>query len=290
MPLQTPTLSAVSQLATLLRKGPVAVITGAGLSTASGIPAYRDKDGQWQHTRPIQHQEFLRSDAVRRRYWSRSFVGWPTMGLAEPNRGHFALAALEQGGAVMSVITQNVDGLHQKAGSAEVIELHGSINQVRCLACQQHYPRWQMQEWLMAANPQFNREAAKTFRAAPDGDAHLDDAIYADCVVPHCPACSGMLKPDVVFFGDNVPRDRVAAAALAVDKATALLIVGSSLMVYSGFRFADQAHKLGKPIFMINQGITRADALLTTKIEADCSDTLEQLQRELDAPLMEIYG
>jgi len=280
--------SELSALADMLRDGPLAVITGAGLSTASGIPAYRDQHGQWQHTRPIQHQEFLRSDAVRRRYWARSFVGWPTMGLAAPNRGHQALAALAERGAVATVITQNVDGLHQKAGSSAVIELHGGIDRVRCLSCQTLYPRAVMQGWLLEANPNFDTTAARGFRAAPDGDAQLEDACYASFNVPPCPSCDGVLKPDVVFFGDNVPRERVAAATRAVDDAVALLVVGSSLMVYSGFRFADQAHKLGKPIFAINQGVTRADPLLTAKLDADCGDTLLQLLRALDsATLME---
>lgn len=276
MPPSSP--SNLAQFVALLRNGPVAVISGAGLSTASGIPAYRDRNGQWQHSRPILHHEFLRSEAVRRRYWARSFVGWPTMGQATPNRGHLALAALAQSGTVRTVITQNVDGLHQKAGSTDVIELHGGIHRVRCLSCHAHYPRQLMQDWLAAANADFNGDQATVSRLAPDGDAHLEDACYNGFAVPHCPACAGVLKPDVVFFGDNVPRDRVAAAALAVERATALLIVGSSLTVYSGFRFADQAHKLGKPVLAINQGITRADALLSAKIEDDCGAALERLQ------------
>jgi len=275
------TRSVLASLTALLRNGPIAVITGAGLSTASGIPAYRDQHGQWQHTRPIQHQEFLRSDAVRRRYWARSFVGWPTMGLAEPNRGHHALAALAAHGAVSTVITQNVDGLHQKAGSTSVIELHGGIDRVRCLSCQTLYPRAVMQDWLFEANPDFDTAAARSFRAAPDGDAQLEDACYASFNVPPCPSCDGALKPDVVFFGDNVPRERVSAATQAVSDAGALLVVGSSLMVYSGFRFADQAHKLGKPVFAINQGVTRADPLLTAKLDTDCGDTLSQLLHAL---------
>ena len=281
-------------LAVLLRDGPLAVITGAGLSTASGIPAYRDRHGQWLHCKPIQHQDFLRSEATRRRYWARSFVGWPIMGQATPNRGHRAVAALERSGAVGTVITQNVDGLHQKAGSGDVIELHGGISGVRCLSCHDIYPRSLMQEWLSAANPGFKGTAGTVTgaaRSAPDGDVHLDDAVYADFDVPHCPACMGVLKPDVVFFGDNVPRERVSRAAQAVDDASALLVVGTSLTVYSGFRFAEQAHRLGKPVFAINQGQTRADALLAGKIEDDCGDALEQLLRAIDSQnFEEIYG
>jgi NAD-dependent SIR2 family protein deacetylase len=278
-------------IAALLSRGPLAVITGAGLSTASGIPAYRDQNGQWLHSKPIQHQDFLRSDAVRRRYWARSFVGWPTMGLAEPNPGHRALAELAARGAIKRLITQNVDGLHQKAGSAGVIELHGGIDRVRCLGCPAIYRRSVVQDWLALANAGFDAGAAAHARAAPDGDAQLEDASYAGFGVPDCPSCGGVLKPDVVFFGDNVPRERVARAAQAVQEAAGLLVVGSSLTVYSGFRFADQAHQLGKPVFAINRGATRADPLLTGKIEADCGEALDGLLRNFaSGPFAEIYG
>jgi NAD-dependent SIR2 family protein deacetylase len=268
---------AVGHLAGLLARGPVAVITGAGLSTASGIPAYRDPAGQWQHSKPIQHQEFLRSEATRRRYWARSFVGWTTMGRAEPNRGHRALAELERAGALHALVTQNVDGLHQKAGSTSVVELHGGIARVRCLDCGALHDRAEVQGWLADANPDF--APVPSARTAPDGDAHLEDDRYAGFAIPPCPACSGTLKPDVVFFGDNVPRERVAVASRAVDESAALLVVGSSLMVYSGYRFAEQAHRLGKPIVAINRGLTRADALLDLKIEDDCGAVLEALLR-----------
>ena len=268
------------QLSTLLRNGPVAVVTGAGLSTASGIPAYRDRDGHWQHSQPIQHQAFLASAATRRRYWARSFVGWPTMAKAAPNRGHHALAMLESMGIVATVITQNVDGLHREAGSQAVIELHGGIHRVRCLSCHDLYPRALVQQWLDAANPGFDREAAIAVRSAPDGDADVEGTRYAGFVVPACPSCDGLLKPDVVFFGDSVPRDRVDAASRAVATARALLVVGSSLMVYSGYRFAAQAHRLGKPVVAINQGITRADPLLRAKIDGDCGDVLIELASE----------
>jgi NAD-dependent SIR2 family protein deacetylase len=266
-----------NQLTALLRMGPFAVMTGAGLSTASGIPAYRDQDGRWLHTKPIQHQEFLQSETVRRRYWARSFFGWPTVSKALPNAGHQALSQLEQMGLITKVITQNVDGLHQKAASLAVIELHGAIGQVRCLGCQQTFPRAEVQHWLDHANPHFDRTQLLNLRTAPDGDAQLEDACYASFQTVSCPSCHGMLKPDVVFFGDNVPRDRVAEAAKAIEDAAALLVVGSSLIVYSGFRFADLAYRTGKPVFAINQGVTRADGFLTAKIEGDCSTALAQL-------------
>ncbi len=250
------------------------MISGAGLSTASGIPAYRDRHGQWQQSKPIQHQEFLHSESVRRRYWARSCLGWPRIALASPAAGHRALRQMEQRGLLSAIITQNVDGLHQKAGSRAVIELHGGVDRVLCLACSERFPRAAVQQWLTAANPDF---AVAEARTAPDGDAHVDASADADFRVPGCPACRGTLKPDVVFFGDSVPSDRVAAATRWIDAAQALLIVGSSLMVYSGFRFAAYAHQRGKPVLAINQGVTRADPLLDLKIEADCGDVLERL-------------
>jgi len=257
------------------------VITGAGLSTASGIPAYRDRHGQWQHRKPIQHQDFLKSEAVRRRYWARSFVGWPVVAQASPGAGHTALTALWRAGALATVITQNVDGLHQKAGCEEMIELHGGIGRVRCMACQQIFARALVQQWLTQGNRDFDPVAAESAQSAPDGDAQLEDACYAHFCVPDCPSCGGTLKPDVVFFGDNVPRERVARATHAIEQTRGLLVVGSSLTVYSGYRFAELAHRLGKPVVAINQGLTRADAILSAKIEQDCNHTLVQLQQVL---------
>ncbi len=274
LPIETRIEPGIEKLSALLRAAPLAVISGAGLSTASGIPAYRDRHGQWQQSKPIQHQDFLHSEAVCRRYWARSCVGWPRVGLASPAAGHRALRQLEQQGLVSAIVTQNVDGLHQKAGSRAVIELHGGIDRVLCLACSECFPRAAVQQWLMAANPDF---AVAEAHAAADGDAHVEAATDADFQVPDCPACRGTLKPDVVFFGDSVPRERVVAATRSIDAAQALLIVGSSLMVYSGFRFAAYAHQRGKPVLAINQGVTRADPFLDLKIEADCGDVLERL-------------
>lgn len=267
----------LDRLIGLLRRGPVAALTGAGLSTGSGIPAYRDPQGQWQHAQPIQHQDFLKSAATRRRYWARSYAGWAAMAGARPNRGHAALVALESLGVVSTVISQNVDGLHHAAGSQSVIELHGDIRRVCCMTCEARYPRSLVQEWLDHANPDFDHDQARTARLAPDGDAHLVDTVYARFSVPDCPECAGTLKPDVVFFGGNVPNIRVRRARQAVESAQALLIVGSSLMVYSGYRFAEQAHRSGKPIIAINRGVTRADHLLALKIEEDCGRVLTDI-------------
>lgn len=271
------TLSDLGPLREVLSTGPFVVLTGAGLSTGSGIPAYRDAQGRWAHPMPVQHQAFLRDESVRRRYWARSFVGWRRFGRAEPNGGHLALAELERQGRVHSLITQNVDGLHGAAGSQALIELHGALRQVRCMACGLCQERAVVQAWLTALNPQLDAEALAVAQAAPDGDAQLQDTAYAGFKVPACPACDGLLKPDVVFYGDNVPRERVARALACVEDAAGLLVVGSSLMVYSGYRFAEHAHRLGKPVVAINQGVTRADALLSAKLDGDCAQVLQAL-------------
>jgi NAD-dependent SIR2 family protein deacetylase len=259
----------------LFEDGSVVVLTGAGLSTSSGIPDYRDGDGQWKRTRPIDHRDFLRSESTRRRYWARSFVGWPTIALASPSRGHHALAELERLGRIDLIITQNVDGLHQRAGSRCVLELHGGLERVICLCCHRTFRRASVQTWMSEANPVFTSDAAVV---APDGDAQVAERFHADFRIPACPSCGGLLKPDVVFFGDSVPRDRVRAGMDAIAAARGLLVVGSSLMVYSGFRFAEHAHRLGKPVMAINLGTTRADRLLYAKVQEDCDQFLHTLQ------------
>lgn len=262
------------QITHLLERGPVVALTGAGLSTASGIPDYRDREGRWKRPQPVDHRDFLGSAEVRRRYWARSFLGWPTIGLATPGAGHQALAALETRGHIALTVTQNVDGLHQKAGSRAVLELHGAIGEVVCLDCGQRHSRADAQDWMRAANPQ---AADPTARAAPDGDADTAADFEQGFTPPSCPWCQGRLKPDVVFFGDNVPKERVTRAMAAIDAAVGLLVVGSSLMVYSGFRFAVHAHRLGKPVMAINLGKTRADHLLAAKVEQDCGEFLGSL-------------
>lgn len=249
------------------------VLTGAGVSTDSGIPAYRDLQGQWQRKPPVTHQEFIDSEAVRKRYWARSMLGFPVIGGALPNAAHISLAQLERAGHIAHLVTQNVDGLHQRAGSENVTELHGGIRRVLCLECGALSARAQLQERLLEANPQIARRTAVT---APDGDADVDGA-FDDFVVPPCTACGGMLKPDVVFFGAGVPRARLDAALDALAQADAMLVTGSSLMVYSGYRFCLRARQLGKPIAAINLGRTRADDLFALKVEQRCAPVLEQL-------------
>ncbi|MFX1674304.1 NAD-dependent protein deacetylase [Paraburkholderia sp. A2WS-5] len=256
------------------------VLTGAGISTDSGIPGYRDENGTWKRSPPITLQEFLGSENARRRYWARSMIGWPTVGLAQPNGAHRALAQLGAAQRIAALVTQNVDGLHQRAGSSDVIELHGSIGHVHCLDCGARYTRASLQPRLEAGNPALADAYAEP---AADGDAHLDFDGEQAFDIPACEACGGVLKPSVVFFGENVPRERVAAASAALDEADAVLVVGSSLMVYSGYRFCAWAQQRGKPVAAINLGKTRADPLLALKVAAPCAATLEALAARLNA-------
>ncbi len=247
------------------------VLTGAGVSTASGIPDYRDIDGQWKRRAPVSHQEFVGSDATRRRYWARSMLGWPTMAQAHPNPAHTALACLEAAGHVHHLVTQNVDGLHQRAGSAQVLELHGSIHGVSCLACGAPIPRATVQAQLTEANPDYLKLSSA---ALPDGDADLEIASLEGFRVPACAVCGGVLKPDVVFFGDGVPRQRLDLAFRALNASDAVLVAGSSLMVYSGYRFCLRAAERGLPIAAVNMGRTRADSLFEVKLGSACGAAL----------------
>jgi NAD-dependent SIR2 family protein deacetylase len=273
-------LDDIDKLARFLRRHRnVLALTGAGMSTASGIPDYRDKDGVRRGRAPVQGPEFRRSDAVRRRYWARSMVGYPTLAQAAPNAGHHALAALEQGGALGAVITQNVDGLHQRAGSQKLIELHGNIHGVVCLDCRTQYARGAIQAQLLCENPQL---AGSNAQPLPDGDAQLEPEALEHFSVPQCGNCGGVLQPDVVFFGDTIPRERTELALRTMAEADALLVVGSSLMVFSGYRFCKLAAETGKPIAAINAGVTRADALLSLKLAMSAETALPQLAQRLE--------
>jgi NAD-dependent SIR2 family protein deacetylase len=273
---------AVESLAALRdRHGPLFVLTGAGCSTDSGIPDYRDAVGKWKHSQPVLYQDFVGKEAARRRYWARSMVGWPRFARAYPNCAHHALARLEHAGHVHQVVTQNVDGLHQRAGSRRVIDLHGRLDTVQCLQCGIRIARAGFQAALEAANPRCGSERAVV---APDGDAHLEDQHAAALQVPACAACGGMLKPAVVFFGEAVPAARVQRAMERLREAGTLLVVGSSLMVFSGYRFVRAAVRAGKPVVAINHGHTRADGELTLKIERPCGPTLQALTDRLGYP------
>ncbi|MGJ7542013.1 NAD-dependent protein deacetylase [Variovorax sp. LT1R16] len=256
------------------------VLTGAGCSTDSGIPDYRDVNGDWKRPSPVTFQAFTGEDATRRRYWARSLVGWPTMARVRPGAAHRALAKLEAADRVGLLLTQNVDGLHEAAGSRRTIDLHGRIDTVCCMACDTRSTRAELQQALRERNPPW---AALEARAAPDGDADLDGLDFSTFDVPACTRCGGMLKPDVVFFGESVSRDRVATAFAALADADAVLVAGSSLMVYSGFRFVQAAVAAGKPVAAVNLGRTRADDLLTLKVERPVGESLEALAEALSA-------
>jgi NAD+-dependent protein deacetylase sirtuin 4 len=252
----------LDEIAALLRGRRAAALTGAGISTESGIPDYRGPLTRARARNPIQHGQFVRDAAARRRYWARSVIGWPRVAAAGPNAAHAALAAMERAGAVTGVVTQNVDRLHARAGSLRVVELHGRLSDVACLDCGEREARADLQERLLALNPDF---ASRSADMAPDGDADLPAALVDAFLVAGCCACGGVLKPDVVFFGGSVPRDVVDAAYALVDAAEALLVVGSSLEVYSGFRFVRRAAERGIPVAIVNLGPTRGDPLAAAR-------------------------
>ena len=247
------------------------VLTGAGCSTDSGIPDYRDAKGDWKRTPPVTYQAFVGELATRQRYWARSLIGWRRFGRAQPNAAHHALARLEQQGKLTLLLTQNVDRLHQAAGNQNVIDLHGRMDVIRCLACERRQSRDDFQAELLHLNSAWAELDAVD---APDGDADLEVEDFSSFEIPACHYCGGLLKPDVVFFGENVPRDRVDTGMQALHDADAVLVVGSSLMVFSGYRFVHAAARIGKPIAAVNMGHTRADALLSLKIEQPCGQAL----------------
>jgi NAD-dependent SIR2 family protein deacetylase len=256
--------------------GPLFVLTGAGVSTDSGIPDYRDRDGRWKVAEPIRYQAFVRDPAARRRYWSRSLLGWPRVAAAEPNGIHCALADLERLGLVHQLVTQNVDGLHQRAGARRVIDLHGRLDGVHCLDCGGRLTRARMQSLLTAINPDHPSDDAAT--TAPDGDALPIAGTRTGAAdtfkVPPCPGCGGVLKPSVVFFGENVPRPRVERAMARLAESRGVLVLGSSLRVFSGYRFCLEAERLDLPIALVNLGHTRADHLAGLKLDAACAAVL----------------
>jgi NAD-dependent SIR2 family protein deacetylase len=270
----------VAALRDVLRRGPALILTGAGISTDSGIPDYRGPETRRRARNPVQHREFVRSAEARKHYWARSMLGFARFAAAKPNAGHVALAALEQSGHVLGLITQNVDSLHQGAGSQRIVELHGALRTVVCLGCQARTPRRALQEALRVQNPGFESRAAEL---APDGHADLADALLADFRAVDCLSCGGTLRPDVVFFGENVPRARVDEAFALLDRASSLWVIGSSLAVYSGLRFVHHAHKRGLPIAVLSLGPTRGDAFSQLRIDAGASPILHALGAQLGA-------
>ncbi|WP_299598591.1 NAD-dependent protein deacetylase [uncultured Microbulbifer sp.] len=278
---------AARQLAAFIRQYPrLTVLTGAGVSTDSGIPDYRDRDGQWKRKPPVDHRDFMATPAIRQRYWGRALIGWPVIRNSAPNPAHFHLAELERSGHIQLLITQNVDRLHQRAGSERVIDLHGRADEIRCMDCEYRAIRQLVHDRSYDLNPEFRHYTADT---APDGDADLE-VDFSNFQVADCPECQGILKPDVVFFGDNVPKERVQLAMDALRESDALLVVGSSLMVYSGFRFCRYAKEWGKPIAILNRGKTRADDLLPLKLDSDISQSLAGALEILNSSPMEMTG
>ena len=273
----------------LLRKPGALVLTGAGISTESGIPDYRGPDGKRRVT-PMEHSEFVGSSGARQRYWARSYIGWARFNGAEPNDGHRGVAALQRSGHLGAIITQNVDGLHQRAGAREVTELHGSLGDAICLDCGAVHDREFLQALMTDANPGFAELATGaasdgsrvSSQIRPDGDIVLADDLVADFVQPTCPRCdSDKVKPDVVFFGGSVPKERVDHCFALTDAAPALLVLGSSLQVMSGFRFVRRAAARGIPCLAITRGPTRAEDLLTHHLDAPLGETLKALQKRL---------
>nr|WP_233404647.1 NAD-dependent protein deacetylase [Actinotalea solisilvae] len=264
----------------MLRGHRLAVLTGAGVSTDSGIPDYRGPDSPPR--RPMTYQQFVSDPAFRRTYWARNHVGWRHVHRTTPNAGHRALAALEARGVVVGVITQNVDRLHQEAGSRRVIDLHGTYAEVVCLACGARYARDHVAGRLEALNPGFAEAvgAVADVEIAPDADAVIEST--EGFVVADCERCGGMLKPDIVYFGENVPRERVDRAFALVDEAAALLVAGSSLTVMSGLRFVRHAARVrGVPVVIVNRGVTRGDDLADLRVDAGTSETLTTLADQL---------
>ena len=275
---------ALSDLASLLSGRAVVALVGAGCSTESGIPDYRGPSAPSPPRKPMMFRAFRDDAGMHRRYWARSFVGWPRIAQARPNAAHTALAQLETGGNVVGVISQNVDGLHQAAGTRELVELHGSLHRVVCLGCGERTSRADLQTRMARENPDVGPGTTDDpvgGRIAPDGDADVDPS--ADFAVPTCLACGGMLKPDVVFFGENVPRPVVDTAWDYFSRAEVLLVVGSSLTVFSGFRFVHRAAKVGLPVGILNLGPTRGDDLAAVRVEARLGEALPHLARRLPA-------
>jgi NAD-dependent SIR2 family protein deacetylase len=261
-------------LADLVAAGDVVILSGAGLSTESGIPDYRGPTGLARRAEPMTYQTFTGGAEARRRYWARSHLGWRHIAGAIPNAGHHAVAELQRRGLLAGIITQNVDGLHQAAGAQLVIELHGSLYRVVCLGCGQRTSRAALHERLRAANPGW---AATATQLSPDGDAVLADEEAARFRIVDCQDCGGLLKPDVVFFGENVPRARVEECYALTGRARALVVLGSSLTVMSGYRFVRHAARLAIPVVIVNHGPTRGDAHASLILDAPLGHALAAL-------------
>jgi NAD-dependent SIR2 family protein deacetylase len=280
------TTGSFGTLVDVVTAGRVLILSGAGLSTESGIPDYRGPTGLARRAQPMTYQVFTGSAAARRRYWARSYLGWRHIARAAPNDGHRAVAELCRRGLLTGIITQNVDGLHQAAGAFGVTELHGSLHRVVCLSCGQRSARTELERLLEAANPGWDARLATSVSVSPrpDGDVVLDDEATESFQVVDCSACQGVLKPDVVFFGENVPRPRAEACYAMVERSRALVVLGSSLTVMSGFRYVRHAAGLERPVVIVNQGATRGDAYASATLDAPLGRTLNGLVSALGSP------
>ncbi len=272
----------IDALAELVAGGDVAVLSGAGLSTESGIPDYRGPSGVARRHTPMTYQTFTRDPIARRRYWARSHLGWRSIARAAPNAGHRAVAQLQRSGLLAGIVTQNVDGLHQAGGARGVVELHGNLARVVCLDCGNGVWREELDRRLREANPGFSAEAGEV---NPDGDVELDDGYLAGFRTVGCTLCGGVLKPDVVFFGESVPPARVAQCYALVERSRALLVLGSSLTVMSGRRFVVRAAKLGIPVAIVNQGPTRGDGYASMTLDAPLGTVLPRLVTAAGSPV-----
>jgi NAD-dependent SIR2 family protein deacetylase len=276
-----PFADVLGELADLVGRGRILVLTGAGVSTASGIPDYRDAQGRLRHTAVMTYDRFLGSADERQRYWARSHLGWPRIASARPNAAHRTITALQRAGLLSGVVTQNVDGLHAAAGTADVVDLHGRLDTVVCLGCGARRPRLELALRLDVVNPAFRAAVAGEPGRRPDGDLALDETATRRFVVVACRRCGGILKPDVVFFGEHVPAHRFTRSLELLDGSAALLVLGSSLMVGSGYRFVTAARRRGVPIAIVNRGVTRGDPLATVRVDGGLIETLTPLCRTL---------
>ncbi|MFF4319180.1 NAD-dependent protein deacetylase [Streptomyces sp. NPDC001568] len=277
-----PGITDLEPVSDVLRTGGVLVLTGAGMSTESGIPDYRGEGGSLRRHTPMTYQDFTASAQARRRYWARGHLGWRTFGRARPNAGHRSVAAFGRHGLLSGVITQNVDGLHQAGGSRDVVELHGNLGRVVCLSCGDLGSRGDLARRLEEVNAGYDPVAAGM---NPDGDADLTDEQVGDFRVVPCARCGGVLKPDVVFFGESVPPERVERCRAMVGEASSLLVLGSSLTVMSGLRFVRQAAQAGKPVVIVNRDPTRGDRYAVARVELPLGAALTTLAERLDVPL-----
>jgi NAD-dependent SIR2 family protein deacetylase len=262
----------VDQLLDILStKSRIWILTGAGISAPSGIPTYRDDNRAWQHSQPIQHDDFINHSATRKRYWARSLVGFHYFSKATPNSGHYAIARIQNAGYVSGLVTQNVDRLHSEAGARDVIDLHGRLDRVVCLDCHNLFSRFDFQKLLENSNLEFNQAARKIL---PDGDAELEENLISEIIIPGCSRCGGVVMPDVVFFGGKTPEVKVRDCRNSLEASDCVLVCGSSLSVYSGFRFIKKASEMGLPLLAVNKGIMRGQELFDLAVAGACEEIL----------------